>query len=88
MAEELQKARRRIADLEGRIHDLSLQSTYSQADNGDEDLSFMPKERLEEEVKKTKAAKKKADHYAVDAKVTAQRVSVLWTALNAVASYT
>ncbi len=74
--EQLEKAWRRIADLEGRIQDMTLQSTYSQTASSEEDLSYLPRERLEEELRKARTAKKKSDHFAVDAKVTAQRVSI------------
>ena len=41
----------------------------------DEDVSYMDKSRLETEFKKLRAAKKKAEQYAVEAKQTAQRLS-------------
>lgn len=40
----------------------------------DEDLSFLERKRLEEEYLKLKEQKKKAEHYAVEAKQTTQRV--------------
>ena len=40
----------------------------------DEDLSFLERKRLEEEFLKLKEQKKKAEHYAVEAKQTTQRV--------------
>ena len=41
----------------------------------DTDLSYMDRSRLESEFRKTKELKKKAEHYAVEAKQTAQRLS-------------
>ena len=40
----------------------------------DEDLSFLERKRLEEEYLKLKEQKKKAEHYAVEAKQTTQWV--------------
>ena len=74
-SQELEKAHKRIADLETRIQDLTLQSTYSQTTSPDEDLSYYERNRLEEELKKARYYKMKADQLAVEAKVTAQRVS-------------
>ena len=42
----------------------------------DEDVSYMDKSRLETEFKKLRVAKKKAEQYTVEAKQTAQQLSV------------
>ncbi|XP_064390639.1 uncharacterized protein LOC135338431 isoform X3 [Halichondria panicea] len=73
MKDELKKAYRRIADLETRIHDLTLQSSLEIP--ADADLSYMDRTRLETEFRKNKELKKKAEQYAIEAKQTAQRLS-------------
>ena len=40
------------------------------------DLSYLERNRLEEEFKKAQKQKRKAEQYAVDAKTTAQRVHI------------
>jgi ankyrin repeat protein len=73
LRDQLNKAWKRIADLETRVHDLTLQSTIEILD--DTDLSFYDKKRLEAEYRKLKELKHKAEQYAVEAKQTAQRLS-------------
>jgi len=71
--DQLQKSWKRIADLETRIHDLTLQATMEPPEASD--LSYLDRGRLEEEFRKLKELKKKAERYAVEAKQTAQRLS-------------
>jgi ankyrin repeat protein len=73
LKKQLDKAWKRIADLETRVHDLTLQTTMEITD--DTDLSFYDKKRLESEFRKLKELKHKAEQYAVEAKQTAQRLS-------------
>jgi len=72
LKQELSRAWKRIADLETRIHDLTMQSTMDIPE--ETDLSYLDRGRLEEEYRKLMGLKKKAERYAVDAKQTAQRV--------------
>ncbi len=73
LKEELSKAYRRIADLETRIHDLSLQVTMELPEATD--LSYLERGRLEADYRKLKEVKRKAEQYAIEAKQTAQRLS-------------
>jgi ankyrin repeat protein len=73
LKEQLNKAWKRIADLETRVHDLTLQTTVEISD--DTDLTYYDRSRLESEFRKVKELKHKAEQYAVEAKQTAQRLS-------------
>ena len=70
---ELDRCYKRIADLETRIHDLTLQQNVDIP--SDIELVHLDRHRIEEEYLKIKELKRKAEQYAVEAKQTAQRLS-------------
>ena len=53
-------------------------STFYQDIPEETDLSYLDRGRLEEEYRKLKELKKKAENYAVEAKQTAQRVCLFF----------
>ena len=71
---KLDKAHERIANLETRVHDLTLSQHYTEPVEPS-DLTYLERKRLEEEYIKIKELKRKAEQFAIEAKQVSQRLS-------------
>jgi hypothetical protein len=82
MKHQLNTYIKRVAELETRVEELTIRAEYTVMD--EEDLSHYrdQADRLIEEYKKLKTAKKKAEQFAVEAKQSAQKASVELTQLK------